>query len=139
MVKSKEISLSSRRICLNWFLVLGWCALIYACSAMPNLQSELPGAWDLVLRKMAHFLEYAVLTGLFFRAAHFTFTRRATLLYAVLFALTFAATDELHQTFVIGRSGNLRDWLIDALGVMTAYLLLSGGVQLKYLNLKDHV
>ena len=38
----------------------GWAALIFAISAIPSLGTGL-GTWDLVLRKLAHVTEYAVL------------------------------------------------------------------------------
>ena len=47
-----------------------------------------------------------------------------TRLSPVAFALTsaYAASDELHQTFVGGRHGTPVDWLIDTAGALTAAL-----------------
>jgi len=46
-----------------WLPVLVWAALIFALSSVPDLGTGL-GTWDLVLRKLAHTGEYAVLGAL---------------------------------------------------------------------------
>lgn len=139
MAKDKVRQGNALQIWLRWLAVLAWCAVIYALSATPNLRSEFPNAWDVVLRKIAHVGEYAILTGLFFHAARLTFSVPKSLVYAVLFAVTFALTDEFHQTFVPSRSGKASDWGIDALGVMLAYFFLSGKLRLKYLIFKNRL
>jgi VanZ family protein len=117
-------------ILFYWLPVFLWCVLIYELSAVPDLRSDLPGRWDLVLRKLAHMGEYAVLTGLFFRAAAQSVGKRRALGYAALFAVTYALTDEYHQTFVAGRSGNAVDVSIDSLGIFLAVL----SIDKKYLD-----
>jgi VanZ like family len=92
-----------------WIPVILWAGVIFTLSAVPNLGTGL-GTWDLVLRKMAHTAEYAILGALVFRA-----TRRASV--AVALASAYAVTDEFHQTFVTGRHGSPVDWLIDTAGV----------------------
>jgi hypothetical protein len=92
-----------------WIPVVLWAGVIFALSAVPNLGTGL-GTWDLVLRKLAHTVEYAILGALVFRA-----TRRAPV--AIVLASAYAVTDELHQTFVGGRHGSPVDWLIDTTGV----------------------
>ena len=62
-----------------------------------------------MLRKLAHAAEYAILGGLLMRAV-----RSAPV--ALLLASGYAATDEVHQTFVAGRHGSPVDWLIDTAG-----------------------
>ncbi len=93
----------------NWLPVLAWAALIFALSSVPDLGTGL-GGWDLVLRKIAHAAEYAILGALLVRA-----TGHA----AVAFALgtLYAVSDEFHQSFVPGRMGSPVDVAIDAVGV----------------------
>ena len=43
-----------------WALVVAWAALIFTLSSIPDLGTGL-GGWDLVLRKLAHGAEFAVL------------------------------------------------------------------------------
>ncbi|MDD5044729.1 MAG: VanZ family protein, partial [Candidatus Omnitrophica bacterium] len=50
-----------------WLPVLIWCTLIFFLSGTPNLSTGL-GAWDAILRKAAHIIEYLILTFLFYRA-----------------------------------------------------------------------
>ena len=98
-----------------WLPVVVWAALIFAFSSVPDLGTGL-GGWDLVLRKIAHATEYAVLGALLVRA-----TGRAGLAFA--FGTLYAVTDELHQTFVSGRHGAPLDVAIDAAGVALGILV----------------
>ncbi len=98
-----------------WLPVVGWAALIFALSSIPHLGTGL-GTWDLVLRKLAHASEYAVLGVLLLRA-----TGRAGL--AFVLATLYAVTDEIHQMFVRGRHGSPLDVAIDAAGVAVGLLV----------------
>jgi VanZ family protein len=49
---------------------------------------------------------------------------RKAALVALLIASLYAATDELHQTFVKGRKGSPVDWAIDTAGAATVALRL---------------
>ena len=72
----------------------------------------------MLLRKLAHVTEYAVLTALVAGAAR---PRRAVpLAVALAISLGYAATDEFHQTFVDGRHGTPVDVLIDSIGIAIA-------------------
>jgi VanZ family protein len=93
----------------RWLPVLGWAALIFAFSSVPDLGTGL-GAWDTLLRKLAHVLEFALLGALLLRALG----RPGP---ALLLGIAYAASDEAHQHFVDGRHASPRDVLIDAFGV----------------------
>ena len=80
-----------------WAPVVLWAAVIFTFSSVPDLGTGL-GTWDLVLRKIAHACEYAVLGALLMRAL------RAEL-PAFGVGVAYAASDELHQHFVEGRVG----------------------------------
>jgi VanZ family protein len=98
-----------------WLPVVLWAALIFTLSAIPGLGTGL-GTWDLVLRKLAHAAEYAVLGALLVRAL-----QREPL--AILVGSAYAVTDEVHQAFVSGRHASPVDWLIDTAGVVAGVLL----------------
>jgi VanZ family protein len=98
-----------------WLPVLAWAALIFALSSVPDLGTGL-GGWDLVLRKLAHATEYAVLGALLVRA-----TGRTGL--AIALGTLYAVSDEIHQTFVPGRMGSPVDVAIDAIGVACGVVL----------------
>ncbi len=91
-------------------------ALIFALSATPDLSSGL-GAWDFVLRKIAHVTIFALLWLTLARAADW---RRPIL--AGVIAVAYAASDEIHQSFVQGRHGTPVDVAIDSVGIGLAAL-----------------
>jgi VanZ family protein len=100
-----------------WIPVVLWAGLIFTLSSIPDLGTGL-GTWDLVLRKLAHLAEYAILGALAYRAI-----RREPA--AVALASAYAATDEVHQAFVAGRQGSAVDWLVDTVGVTIGVVLYS--------------
>lgn len=74
---------------------------------------------DHYIRKTAHVMEYAVLAAAFGLPLWLRRQRSSFVwLWAVALAAVYAATDELHQRFVPGRSGELRDVIIDTAGAM---------------------
>ena len=102
----------------RWLAVVLCMGVIFALSATPSLASPFEPFDDFVLRKLAHLVEYVVLTALLFRALRLHMARKAyALLIAALVAVLYAFSDEWHQTFVPGREGSLRDVGIDALGI----------------------
>ena len=92
-----------------WAPVVLMAAVIFAFSSIPSLGTGL-GTWDLVLRKLAHLTEYAVLGALLVRAL-----ARPEL--AILAGGLYAASDEFHQHFVRGRHAAWYDVVIDTVGV----------------------
>lgn len=94
--------------------------LIFFLSAQPSDPVD-RAWWDVGLRKLAHFTEYAVLTALWWRALQgIGVGFRAALAGALAIGLAYAVSDELHQTFVDGRHGSPVDVLIDSAGMATA-------------------
>lgn len=76
-----------------------------------------------LVRKAAHVTEYAILTGLLFRALRWSingFWWRAAI--ALVPALLFAPLDEFHQAFVPSRTSSPRDVLIDYCGAVLGIL-----------------
>ena len=113
--------LVARQLVLRALAPLALMALVFVLSAQPDLDSGL-GNIDLILRKLAHATEYALLTLLWAWALR-PVTRR-NIYAAALIAVLYAASDEYHQSFVEGRSGLASDVLIDAIGVAVALALL---------------
>ena len=98
-----------------WLPVVAWAGLIFALSSVPDLGTGL-GGWDLVLRKLAHAAEYAVLGALLVRASGKAWP-------AVALGTLYAISDELHQSFVPGRVGSPLDVALDAIGVLVGVVL----------------
>jgi VanZ family protein len=106
-----------------WLPPLVLMAVIFFLSAQPSLDSGL-GAVDVVGRKLVHLAIYGLLCFLWWRAfATVTGSGRAALA-ALLVASAYAVTDEVHQSFVEGRSGTVLDWAIDTAGAGLAALRL---------------
>lgn len=63
-----------------------------------------------LILKSFHLIEYAFLAGLLSLAI---FKKK----WVVLFAYLYAISDEIHQSFVPGRTARLRDTLIDLIGI----------------------
>lgn len=79
-------------------------------------QEALVSLLTVIVRKGAHFSEYALLSMLAFSA--FRRVKRHSLrwLFAVLFSFVYSCSDEFHQTFVPGRAGLFRDVILDTSG-----------------------
>lgn len=121
---------------IKLLFLLAWCLVIYSLSAdtgsvsqelsdsilniiLPNI---LVDYFSLFIRKLAHFSEYFVLFIL--AATCFKDFFKSYLTKAWLFVFLFSLSDEFHQLFVPGRSGELKDIFIDVLGGSLACLLI---------------
>ena len=75
-------------------------------------------------RKFAHGFEYAVLCLLLLIALNTSgINGKKQLLLAIIICILYASTDEFHQTLISGRSGEIRDVLIDSLGSFIGLLI----------------
>ena len=104
-----------------WLPVIVWCYIIYFLSDIPGLSTGL-GLYDLFLRKLAHIMEFFILTLLLYRAFRLSFRLQFTGLLSWSAGLSFlyAVSDEYHQTLVLNRCGNVGDLLIDSIGIAIA-------------------
>lgn len=75
-----------------------------------------------MVRKAAHFTEFTGLGFLTNSAVYFTKHKR-NLAIGIVIGSAYAATDEIHQIFVDGRSCQFTDWALDTLGVVTGALI----------------
>jgi VanZ like family len=106
---------AASRVLSAWLPVVAWAGLIFTLSSVPDLGTGL-GGWDLLLRKLAHAAEFAVLGLLLVRAL-------GRPLLSFWLGTAYAVTDELHQSFVPGRLGSPLDVAIDAAGVAVGVAL----------------
>ncbi len=141
-----------RRVWLVILLLItvGWMAFIFYMSARPAVESsnmsEGIGTWvarllrpdyrdvpeeewaayvdviHSVVRKVAHFTEYALL-GILLAVDSWLWSKRRSklgriLLYSWLLGTAYAVSDEIHQLFIEGRSGEIMDVLIDSGGCL---------------------
>ena len=73
---------------------------------------------DTAVRKAAHFTIYAILGLLCFNALFNTFrkTDKKYWIIAIIICALYAISDEVHQLFVPGRAGMVKDVIIDTCG-----------------------
>lgn len=115
-----------------------WMAVIFTLSHQPaavssgqsgvivgHLQQAMPGVSTAILtflvRKSAHIIAYFILGILMYRALRINIRRwrtRTVASFALLSCSLYAVTDEIHQLFVPGRSGELRDVMIDSIAAL---------------------
>lgn len=131
---------------LTWTCTLIWMGIIFYLSSQPATQSAhlstgvknnllsvltnfIPGidnlelrSLDFYIRKNAHFIAYFILgTMMLFALVQSEIRKSANL--ALLICLLYAVSDEFHQLFVPGRSGQVRDVLIDGAGAVLGVLI----------------
>ena len=83
-------------------------------------RADVLGAINHVVRKGGHFCEFALLACTFVLHLLVLKKKEKYLLFApIILSALYAATDELHQLFIPGRSCQLSDVLLDSCGAAT--------------------
>jgi VanZ family protein len=93
----------------------------------PNASPETLDVVHGIVRKIAHFLEYAllgVLAARAFRGSPKAAVRRRWLVICVALIVVYALVDEYHQSFVPSRTASIYDSFIDMAGGFTAVLVV---------------
>ena len=86
-----------------------------------------------IIRKIAHFSEYALGAVLMYLLADtYPYTTKKKFLIVLFLGIWYASIDEIHQTFVPERSGNIIDVCIDTIGFVTGM-----GLTIFYLNMRN--
>lgn len=103
--------------------------IFYLSSSVQPEFSDIPILhWGLY--KGLHLGVFGTLYASFFRAFYRTEHHDMTNVYIFSFMATilYAASDELHQTQILGRDGNPIDVAIDTLGASFVYLFIKGHI-----------
>lgn len=122
---SGSLSGSFLRTVLEWFTP----GVFEKLETMPQEQLDM---WHMVLRKCAHFTEFAVLGVLSSLTLLQTKVSRRVLM-AMAFCLVVASMDETLQLFVDGRAGRVVDVMIDGAGALAGIGMIAVGRQ-RYKN-----
>jgi VanZ family protein len=99
-------------------------AAIFYLSAQTSAADH--SSFEVVLRKLGHVTEYAVLGLCWIRAMRglgLGGSRQGAVLAGIGLTLAYAITDEVHQTLVEGRHGTPVDVLVDSVGIAIAALV----------------
>ena len=146
MPSEERMPVRARR--LAWLLPVAWMGLILVLStdagsaertggllipllywALPWITPSQVDAFHLLVRKAAHFTEYAVLAALWFRALARNPSRApgTAAWLALAIGITWAILDEVHQSFVVSRGASVADVVLDTAGAATAAALARWG------------
>lgn len=142
---------------IYWGLTAGWIIFIFKLSSENGTDSSLRSSAlletiellfgrgvfnDLLIRKIAHITEFAILTFLSFMAVRYTnrisvagsyaespvkIIKSDNEMYIVIslwLSLLTAVVDEYHQLFVDGRDGSIVDVLIDCIGIVIVLVII---------------
>jgi hypothetical protein len=104
----------------QYWKVIIWCILIFVLSSFPMLPKVGFIWWDYLIKKSAHIAEYAILYYLVYDAMD----QKKNYLTPLLFCITYALTDELHQSFVMGRTSKFTDVGYDIVGMLFMLFIL---------------
>lgn len=137
-------------------LALLWMCIIFAFSAQPKDESsavsgalsyrmvsstgllfhlhldeetlhEIAVMIESTVRKAAHMTEFGILSVLLYIwLGKWSFSVKKKCLTAFLLATGYAASDEIHQLFVPGRAGMVRDVVIDGAGALLGVIIFTG-------------
>lgn len=112
-----------KNILRRWGWAILVMAVIFGFSSITSTVMPRFGQFDLSVKKGGHMIGYALLAFGFVRGqGHLT---RRSLLLALLASMLYGASDELHQSFVMGRSSRILDVGIDSLGAALGLLVLT--------------
>lgn len=145
---------------INWLLLIIWMIVIFELSNqtgevsgdlsssllyqilsifigdISSINSDILSILMFLIRKLAHFTEYAILGILCLNVlrSYYDFSWKLDLC-ALILCMMYAASDEFHQLFISGRAGSFKDVLIDTSGSM--FSLLIYGLYLKWRERKS--
>lgn len=149
-----KIVKNKKRFYLFLICLLVWRCVIFAFSAQPADESTdtsmgfgakiagafIPGfkeltheeqieflePYDFIIRKSAHFCEYAVMGSISMLLMLQMYVRmKRRILCSVGISAFMACTDEFHQLFVEGRAGRIQDVCIDTSGATVGILIIA--------------
>ena len=112
-----DINLSgSKKFIYYWLPVIIYCLLIFIQSSYPSPESipALP-----YIDKILHFVAYAILGVLFFRAfrtQRFKENINLVIVLSILSSSLYGLSDEIHQYFVPCRDTDIMDFFADVMG-----------------------
>ena len=89
-----------------------------------NISRDALEILEQIIRKLAHFIEFAAL-GFFVFAFTNTFAvkRKKAIIISLIFSALYALSDEIHQFFVPERACRLTDVLLDSFGALSGILI----------------
>jgi len=135
--------MKNKRVVIYWILLIIWMIGIAIMSNQPASISDSQSGGvieilsrigidmnnifgqfaNFIVRKCAHFLEYMILALLVSNVLKLYFNMKQVVIMTIVFIFLYACSDEIHQLFVPGREGAIRDVIIDTCGGVTLVLI----------------
>ncbi|MSU02121.1 VanZ family protein [Tissierella pigra] len=136
-----------KRKLISWVLVVLWMILIFYLSHQPSTESNKLSIgitekitiivekaapiidtnirnFNRIIRKNAHFFAYLILGFLTFNVLKDSeITGGRGFILALIICILYAISDEIHQLFIPGRSGQVMDVVIDGMGSLAGITL----------------
>lgn len=99
-----------------------WAMLIFILSSLPSLKP--PNLGFSMQDKLSHLIEYGIF-GVFLQRSFTSLYGNSlkSYLLAFLVGTAYAGLDEVHQTFVEGRSADFGDYCADTVGIVLSQLV----------------
>lgn len=127
-----------RSFLFYWLPPILLMSIIFFLSSRQSISVDGGFTTNFLIFKSMHIGEYALLTALFFRALFKTTKLKLSqvILWAFIFSFCYAISDELHQTFVPTRTGQVRDLYVDLIGITGTliFIRLNFDIIKKYLR-----
>jgi hypothetical protein len=108
--------LHRRSTAFRWLLTACWAGVIFYVSSRPG--STLPGGYSV----QGHLFEYFILGALLVWALAEERPSRSTIALAIVLASLYGVSDEIHQQFVVLRTPDVLDWVVDTVGATAGAL-----------------
>ncbi len=107
---------------IDYFALTAFCSLIFWLSNQPSL--PVPFVFEFQ-DKIHHMTAYFIMGVFAWRSFRHSFSKVSQLEFlTVIFCSLYGLSDEWHQSFVVGRSSEVLDWIADTFGAgMAAYLI----------------
>lgn len=132
-----QMSLKVKKLVKLWGPPVFWMALIFFFSSRPTIKTTQIYWQDFVIKKTAHFIEYAILAFLYLRGFLGSgFSKKKSFIFALVLCILYATSDEFHQSFIPGREPRIRDVIIDTIGAFSSlyYFVFYRKKPFKYLQ-----
>ena len=118
-----KLRMDFKKAIKNWAPAILLMLLIFYLSSQQRVAISTEFTVNFLFFKSLHVAEYAILFLLIFRGFYRSFKKlslKYVLWFSILLTLTYAISDEIHQTFVPTRTGSLTDVFIDSVGIFLA-------------------
>ena len=124
---------------INLILLILWMILIFTMSNFKAVESDSQSGFivnilvnifniknvdliTLIVRKCAHITEYLIL-GILMLNCLKDYNIKNVFIISILVCILYSCSDEIHQIFISGRSGEIVDVLIDTIGIVFGNLI----------------